>query len=116
MNNNLTTETPLTLQRPPFKSRKIEGGVEVSIALPGVARNDLSLNIEERILSVKGQRKAASDFTPKDDEALTYELRVRLHEDLDTGAIDAAYQHGVLTLKLNKRQELAPRKIDILAN
>jgi len=110
MNSELTTE------RPRFKTRTAEAGLELAIALPGVPTDSLQVNIENRILTITGERSALEGFESPDQEARKYELKVELHEDLDANVINARYQDGVLTLKLNKRRELAPRKIDILAN
>lgn len=106
----------LTNERPCFKSRKTDEGIQVAVALPGVPRESLELNIEKRVLTITGERQAPADFEALDGEARKYELKLELHEDLDVQVIGASYQDGLLKLQLNKRQELAPRKIDILAN
>ena len=110
MNSELTTE------RPRFKTRAFEAGLEIAIALPGVPKDTLQVNIEKRLLTITGERSTLEGYESPDREACKYELKVELHEDLDANVINASYQNGVLNLKLNKRQELAPRKIDILAN
>ncbi|YCM45606.1 Hsp20/alpha crystallin family protein [Verrucomicrobiaceae bacterium 227] len=106
----------LTIERPRFKTRSADAGLELSIALPGVPKDSLQVNIENRLLTITGERSSLDGFESPDREARKYELKVELHEDLDPNVINANYQDGVLNLKLNKRQELAPRKIDILAN
>ena len=109
--------TELTIERPRFKTRSAEAGLELAIALPGVPKDSLQVNLEKRLLTITGERKAPEgEFESADPEARKYELKVELHEDLDPNVISASYQEGILVLRLNKRQELAPRKIDILAN
>jgi len=111
MNPQISTE------RPRFKTRAHEAGFELVVALPGVGKEDLEVNLEKRILTVGGERKEIEgDFENREHEALRFELKVELHEDLDVENIKATHRDGVLTLSLRKRQELAPRKIDILAN
>ena len=111
MNNEITSE------RPRFKTRANDQGFDLSIALPGVIKNDIEVNLEKRLLTIAGERKdLEGEFENKDHEALRYELKIELHEDLDAENIKASHQDGVLVLRLQKRQELAPRKIDILAN
>ncbi len=111
MNNKITSE------RPRFKTRILDKGLEFSIALPGVAKEGLEVTLEKFLLTIGGERKSlAGEFQDRDLEALRYELKVELHEDFDVNNIKATHQDGILTLRLEKRQELAPRKIDILAN
>jgi len=111
MNNDITS------QRPRFKTRTHDNGFDLSIALPGVAKDDLHVNLEKRLLTVGGERKdPEGEFEHRDHEAVQYELKVELHEDLDASKIKATFEDGVLVLRLQKRQELAPRKIDILVN
>lgn len=109
--------TQISTERPRFKTRAQEAGFELAIALPGVSTEDLQVNLEKRILTVGGDRKELEgDFENREREALRFELKVNLLEDLDVENIKATHRDGVLTLALQKRQELAPRKIDILAN
>lgn len=113
MNEIITNETTVTA-RPQFRTRKSETGIDLTIALPGVTKDKLGVNAEGRILTVTGDRNNPDGV--ESHEARHYELKLQLHEDLDTNKITAKYQDGVLTLGLQKREELAPRKIDILAN
>ena len=111
MNNQITTE------RPRFKTRAYDQGFDLTVALPGVAKDALEVKIEKRLLTIGGERKEPEgEFENRDHEALRFELKVELHEDLDADNIKATHQSGILTLSLQKRKELAPRKIDILAN
>lgn len=111
MNQQITTE------RPRFKTRAHDQGFELTVALPGVAKEALEVNLENRLLTIVGDRKEpAGEFETRDHEARRFELKVELHEDLDPDHIKATHHDGLLTLTLQKRKELAPRKIDILAN
>lgn len=111
MNNQISTE------RPRFKTRTNDAGFELSIALPGLAKEDVQISLEKRLLTIGGERKTLEgEFQSREQEALRFELKVNLHEDLDADNIKATHQDGILTLSLQKRKELAPRKIDILAN
>ncbi|MFT6863439.1 MAG: HSP20 family protein [Akkermansiaceae bacterium] len=109
--------TQITTERPRFKTRAYDQGFDLTIALPGVAKEALEVKIEKRLLTIGGERKEPQGaFENHDHEALRFELKVELHEDLDVQNIKATHQHGLLTLSLQKRKELAPRKINILAN
>ncbi|MDB4520474.1 Hsp20/alpha crystallin family protein [Akkermansiaceae bacterium] len=79
--------------------------------LPGVAKDTLSVNVADRHLSLNAERRYQNSYEDRD-----YKLQVPLHEDLDPGNHQAKHGDGILTLKLIKRKELAPCKIDILSN
>jgi HSP20 family protein len=103
--------------QPRFKTRTHNEGFDLAVALPGVSRDDIEINLEKRVLTITGERrKLAGEFTRETSEEIHYELRVNLHEDLDAEEIKATHQDGVIVLHLRKRSELAPRKIDILSN
>lgn len=104
-------------QRPHYKTRAHEAGFDLAISLPGVARDQVNVTMEKNILTVTGERfQPTGEFEHQDVEATRYELKVTLHEDLDPANIQATHRDGVLILALQKRKELAPRKIDILSN
>ena len=113
MNEIITNETTVTT-RPQFRTRKSDAGIDLTIALPGVTKENLGVNAEGLILTVTGERNNPDGVEA--NEARRYELKLQLHKDLDSNKISAKFQDGVLTLGLQKREELAPRKIDILAN
>jgi len=112
--NEITTNKPSVTARPKFRTRKSDTGIDLTVALPGVTKDKLGVNAEGRLLTVTGERNNPEGVEA--NEARHYELKLQLHEDLDTNKITAKLQNGVLSLALQKREELAPRKIDILAN
>jgi len=117
-NQTATTSPPLKTERPRFQSKASEKGLELSILLPGVRKESLSVDIEDRLLTVTGIRESASysGYGEQADEARKYQLRVNIHDDLDTSNIIASHLDGMLTLTLTKRPEISKRSIDILAN
>lgn len=105
------SETTYPTERPRFGTKVIESGLELAIVLPGVSKEALTVNVEDHLLSITGERRFEESAEERD-----YKLQVRLHDDLDPSKIEASHRDGVLRLKLNKRPELTPRRIDILTN
>ena len=87
------------------------------IALPGVARDDLTVSLREDLLTVHGSRRspqpesAASLYDRPVPER--YELQFHLHPDLDSHAINAQLEHGVLTLVLPRKESALPREVPV---
>jgi HSP20 family protein len=110
-------KTPIPTERPIFKTRAHKEGFNIEISLPGVKKNDLEVSLAKRLLRINGIRKELEgNFERYEQEALRFELKVEIHEDVDDKKIQVSHRDGVLTLSLKKRPELAPRKINILAN
>jgi HSP20 family molecular chaperone IbpA len=85
--------------------------------LPGVSRERLSVQVDKDTLLIEGE---AAIEMPGEMEALYADLRTTrfrrsftLSRELQADRIDAQMQDGVLTLKVPKRAELQPRKIQV---
>ena len=110
-------KTQISTERPNSTTRAPEDGFDLAIALPGVNKKDLEVNLAKRILTINGNRKELEgNLERREQEALRFELKLEIHEDVDDKKIQVTHRDGILTLSLQRRQELAPRKIDILAN
>ncbi len=92
-------------------------GFYVEIALPGWESKDISLEIENQVLTVKGER------TEERAPGVTYHLReisggqfarlFRLPTFMDHEKASAAHTNGILTVTFPKREEAKPRRIMI---
>ena len=92
--------------------------VIVKLEVPDVKREDISLTLEDNVLTIAGERKAPAGV--KDEE---YRRRERtfgafsrsftLPNSIDGGRVQAAYTDGVLTITLPQRAEAKPRTIAI---
>ena len=95
-----------------------EQDVVVKMDLPDVKREDIKVTVENHVLAIEGERKAATDVTP---EQLHRRERVygafrrtfTLPSTVDASRVDAAYQDGVLTVKLARREDTRPKQIPI---
>jgi len=91
----------------------------VRAELPGFRKEDISVEVADGILTVAGHKKTETESGKKDNgtAATTQEHRVSraisLPENLDLDKIQAAYENGVLTVTLPKREEVKPRQIAI---
>lgn len=86
--------------------------------LPGFRKEDLSVEVEDGVLTITGHRKVeAPTDGEKEEPAATQERRVTrsiaLPEQVKVDAIQAKYENGVLTVTLPKQEETKPRQITI---
>jgi HSP20 family protein len=91
--------------------------VFVSFDLPGVDPDAIDLTVERDTLTVTASRKFER---AEGDEVLagerpqgTFTRRVLLGQSLDTGRLEAAYDHGVLTVTIPVAEQAQPRKVSI---
>jgi len=112
-NSELThTKEPGTLSR----ERKVENwlspavdiyenteGLTLIADLPGVARDQLDLGVEQGVLTIEAQSGAS----------FGYYRRFQLPEHLDLEHVSAELKHGVLTVVVPKAAAARPRKIEV---
>ena len=99
----------------------------VRAELPGFRKEDLSVEVADGILTVTGHQKTEPKTESKSDSkteqkengarSTAQECKVSraisLPENLDLDQIQAAYENGVLTVTLPKREEVKPKQIAI---
>jgi len=86
--------------------------------LPGVALKDIDIQIENGTLTLKGERKFEKDENSKGFHRMerSYGSFVRYFSLPDTVApeqVRAAYENGVLTVTLPKKEVAKPRSIKV---
>jgi HSP20 family protein len=86
--------------------------------LPGVKREDIEVSIDANVLTLKGERKLEREEEGRRYHRIersygTFVRQFQLPSNVDSTKIDAQLTDGVLTIALNKKQELKPRKIDV---
>ena len=90
--------------------------------VPDMNREDIEINIDNFVLTIKGEKKTSSEV--KDEQYHHVERRYgsfsrsfSLPQTVDPNKVSAEYRNGVLTVKLPLREEAKPRsiKVDVAA-
>ena len=92
--------------------------VIVRAELPGLKKEEIKLQVEGDLLVLSGERKSESESKEKTVHRLErvygqFQRALRLPSKVDGGRATAAYEAGVLTVKLPKREEAKPKEIAI---
>ena len=119
--NPTDTRTETRTSTPAAKPRYFVDGTkeayEVRVELPGVAKDGVSVNLEENVLTIHAKRKSAApaDSKPLHRElsGLDFTLRLRLNTEVDEEKMTATLEHGVLTLRLPVKETAKPRRIEV---
>ncbi|MBL9214790.1 MAG: Hsp20/alpha crystallin family protein [Opitutaceae bacterium] len=84
----------------------------VRAELPGLAREDISVEMVDGYLTINGSRKVTDD-DGKVAETISLSRSIAIPEAVQADKVAAAYENGVLTVTLPKREEAKPRKVTI---
>jgi HSP20 family protein len=97
-----------------------EEAIVLKAELPGLAAGDIDIEIDDNVLTLKGERR----FQETVDEGRFYRLErayghfqrsVTLPQGVKADEISADFENGVLSVRVPKADEVKPRKIAIAA-
>lgn len=94
-------------------------GVTLMLDMPGVAPDSVEVELEKRVLTVKGRAKLTNpenfELSYAEYGEGDYQRAFTLSEDLDGSKIEAGMRDGVLTLKLPRAEAAKPQRIVVRA-
>lgn len=103
--------------RPAVDIWEDQEGITLNADMPGVSKERLNLRVDGNTLVLEGQVQFELS---QGTEALYADLRSSLYRrtftlsgELETAKIDARLKDGVLTVRIPKRAEHRPRKIEV---
>lgn len=103
--------------RPPADVYEDVEGITLHLDMPGVSKERLTVKADKDTLSIEGEVQLT---LPQGMEALYAEVQsthyarsFTLSGELDADKAEASLRDGVLTLRIPKRAELRPRRIQI---
>lgn len=85
----------------------------VRAELPGVNRSDINVEMVEDYLTITAARKNKEG---ENEESFSFSRSVSIPNGVQADKVAAAYENGVLTVTLPKREEAKPRKISVAIN
>jgi len=92
-------------------------GITVQAEMPGVSKDHLNIQADRNNLMIEGEAvidlPAAMEALYADLQATKYRRSFLLSGELETDRIEASLKDGLLTLRIPKRAEYKPRKIEV---
>ena len=102
---------------PPVDIFEDKNGIVVEADIPGVSKERLTVRADRNSLMIEGE--AVIDM-PEGMEALYADVQVTkyrrsfvLSSELDADRVEASLRDGLLTLRIPKRAEYQPRKVEV---
>jgi HSP20 family protein len=95
-----------------------EQGVSILVDLPGVSKEDVSVEVKENVLTIRGERKfdqtVADDRYYRRERAFgTFQRSFATHTVISPGEIKATFKNGVLKVEVPKPQEIKPKHVSV---
>ena len=95
-------------------------GITIQAEMPGVAKDRLNIQADRNGLLIEGDvmidMPAEMEALYADVQATKYRRSFVLSGELETDKIEANLKDGVLTVRIPKRAEFRPRKIEVRAD
>jgi len=102
----------------PLDVAETEDAYVLTAELPGVGMDDIAVNVEDNVVTIRGEKKA-----PEDSDGVKYhrierpygafQRSLALPRNVDPEQVSAKYKDGVLEVSVGKREETKPRRIEI---
>mgnify|MGYP005850752055 FL=1 len=121
MSEQITTQDTAVREEaallPPVDVVEDAGGITLYADLPGVSKEALQIHVEGETLTLEGPlglcAPAGMEATHVEVDVPRYRRVFTLSKELDSAAMSASFQHGVLSLRIPKAAHAQPRKIAI---
>ncbi|MEJ2456011.1 MAG: Hsp20/alpha crystallin family protein [Candidatus Thiodiazotropha sp.] len=94
-----------------------ESGITLQADMPGVSRDRLEIEIDRDTLAIEGKAEIPMpeglEAIYADVRSTRYRRSFTLSHELNGDAAEATLKDGILTLRIPKREQYQPRKIEV---
>ena len=87
----------------------------IELAAPGLTKNQFNIELDKNQLTVSANLEAAADnadgtWKRKEFSYTTFKRSFHISDEIDQESISAKYQHGILSIVLNKKEKAKPKE------
>jgi HSP20 family protein len=116
--NGEAAGTELSSWTPAVDIHETDDGYVIKAELPGVSKDDVSIDIHQNTLTLRGQRKHEAEVKQDKYHRVeraygTFQRSFTLPVMIDQEKVQATYKDGVLELHLPKSEAAKPKRIAI---
>ena len=117
---SLIREGGSTLSSPAIDMYQTDNEVVVKAALPGIKADEVQINVNNDILTIKGEMKHEEEKKDKswhirEHRWGTFERSITLPTGVIADRAKADFENGILTITLPKLEEVKPKTITVKA-
>lgn len=93
--------------------------VTIEAEIPGLSKKEVSVDLEENILTVSGLKKTKEEdpgtkYIRKELKRSSFKRSFKLGENINQKNVNADFNNGILLITLPKKEPEKPKKIKIL--
>jgi len=95
---------------PDFNMFRDEGDLVIEVSLPGYNKNDISIEVQDEVLTIRGKTKEEKkeeekDYYYREFYAGSFERKVSLPERVKPEDFKAKYKNGILEIRMPSAEE-----------
>jgi HSP20 family protein len=110
--------TPARRWTPPMDLLETQDAFVLRADLPGLSEGDVNVELEDNVLTVSGERKAEHEekregYYRVERSFGSFSRSLTLPKGVDAEAVSAAFDRGVLEVRIPKPEQRKPRRITI---
>lgn len=92
--------------------------VEIEMAVPGMNKNDIHVEVDENVLTIRSTREEESvedrkNYKRREFHYSAFERSFTIPEELDSNKIEAKQENGILHISIPKKKEVPVMKKSI---
>ena len=103
---------------PSVEVTESDDAIDVTAELPGVSKDDVEVDLENNVLTIRGEKKSDQEETKKEHYFFeryygSFQRSFSLPVPVDEGKVAAEFRNGILKVHLLKTNGTKGRKIPI---
>jgi HSP20 family protein len=115
---NTAGDTDTCAWKPPVDICETDDAFVIRAELPGVRREDISLEVKDSVLTLKGERppspgSGGENYHRRERRCGTFQRTFSLPASLDAAKTAAAFKDGILAIEIPKSDMEKPKQIEV---
>lgn len=104
--------------RPALDIEEDDGAITLRTELAGVRKDDVTITLEDGVLTIAGEKRGDRNAKEKSYHVMErsfgrFSRSVKLPNGVDFDKVEAAFEHGVLEVRVAKSEAAKPKTIEI---
>ena len=104
--------------KPEIDIKESDDLFQIKADIPGLTKKDIKISLKGDQLTISGERKKISDnendhYHYRERSAGKFNRSFNLPESINKDKIQASFKNGILSIELEKHEEIVPKEMEI---